>query len=157
MTAERPRVVLALSPLAERHVEGLLFDTDAPLELLASTLDADELLERVREHTPEAVLVSPELAGLSPGHCERVRATGARLVGLALEEPERRALDALAVDAWIDASVSREELLAAVHGGVGDTRPAPAVAPGPQVKRGEDHGSLLAVIGGKGAPGWCLR
>ena len=35
MTSGRPSVILALTPLAEREVESLLFDTsDAPLALV---------------------------------------------------------------------------------------------------------------------------
>ncbi len=150
--SERPTVLLALSPLAERQVEPLLFDTDAPLELLASTLQADELLHATQEHKPEAVLVSPELPGLTVAHCERVRAAGTRLVGLAVDERERQALGELGVDAKIDVSVTREELLAAVRGAQTD-RPAPAPAPSARPERTENHGSLVAVIGSKGAPG----
>ena len=153
MTGGRPRVVLALTPLAERHVESLLFDTDAPLELLASALEADELLDTVRQHRPDAVLLSPDLPGLSAAHCERMRAAGARLVGLAVEEREHRALDALAVEAQIDGSIAHDELLTALRGGAADDQPALASASAARPERGESHGSLLAVIGGKGAPG----
>ena len=37
MTA-RPTVILALTPLAEREFEPLLFDSDAPLALLSSVV-----------------------------------------------------------------------------------------------------------------------
>jgi Flp pilus assembly CpaE family ATPase len=150
----QPRVVLALSPLSEREIERLLFDADAPLELAASVLEADELLRTVQEeHGIEAVLLSPELSGLSPAHCERVRATGARLVGVALDQHERELLDTLEVDTNIDSAVTREELLNAVRGQATTTaenRPAPAPA-GPE--RHRKQGTIVAVIGEKGAPG----
>lgn len=153
----RPRVVLALSPLSEREIEGLLFDSDAPLELAASVLEADELLRTVQEEQGvEAVLLSPELSGLSPAHCERVRATGARLVGVALDQHERELLDTLEVDTSIDSTVGREELLTAVRGqattATEASRPTPAPAP-PGRERREKRGTIVAVIGEKGAPG----
>jgi hypothetical protein len=93
--SERPKVILALTPIAEREVEPLLFDaTAAPLTLLSSAVEADELQRAVEQESPEAVLLSPELSGLTAGHCARVRATGTRLVGLALDKRERDALDA---------------------------------------------------------------
>ncbi len=92
MTA-RPSVILALTPLAEREVESLLFDaSDAPLTLVSSVAEADDLQRAVEQEAPDAVLLSPELSGLTAGHCARVRASGARLVGLALDEREREAL-----------------------------------------------------------------
>jgi len=152
--SDRPGVVLALSPLAERQVESLLFDSDAPLELLSSTVEADELQRTVQEQRPEAVLISPEFSGLTPAHCERVRATGTRLVGLALDQHERDALDALGVDAAIDTTVSREELLSAVRAEPGEHRPTVATAPTPvRRKRSEDRGSVVSVLGVRGAPG----
>jgi|GEM_PF-2268489 MinD-like ATPase involved in chromosome partitioning or flagellar assembly len=150
--SDLPTVVLALSPPAERRVEPLLFDSDAPLELLATALDGPELLDAVRKHKPLAVLLSLDLSGLTAAHCERVRATGCRVVGLAVETRDHQALDALGVDAKVDATVSRDELLTAL-------RPSPvapvvpAAAPAVRRQRGETDGSLVAVIGSKGAPG----
>jgi MinD-like ATPase involved in chromosome partitioning or flagellar assembly len=158
MTA-RPRVVLALTPLTEREVEPLLFDpSDPALDLLASVVEADELLRAVQEQQRvDAVLLSPELSGLTPAHCERVRATGIRLVGLALDQRERELLDTLEVDIRLDSTVSREELLNAVRGSataIGENRPVAAPPVTPVAERREDRGgSILAVIGAKGAPG----
>jgi MinD-like ATPase involved in chromosome partitioning or flagellar assembly len=150
----RPTVILALTPIAEREVEPLLFDTaDPPLTLLSSAVEADELQRAVEQETPDAVLLSPELSGLTAGHCVRVRATGARLVGLALDGRERNALAALSVDETIDSTVSRDDLLAAVRGGAGETRPTTATPAPPRLKRGDDAGSVLAVVGAQGAPG----
>lgn len=152
----RPRVVSALSPLCEREIEGLLFDNDAPLELASRVLEADELLRTVQEEQGvEAVLLSPELSGLSAAHCARVRATGARLVGVALDQHERELLDTLEVDTSIDSAVGREELLSAVRGQATATeviRPTPAPAPVAGEHR-QKQGTIVAVIGAKGAPG----
>jgi Flp pilus assembly CpaE family ATPase len=158
--SERPGVVLALSPIAERQVEALLFDHDPPLELSSSVAVADELVREAQERTPDAVLLSPELSGLTPAHCERVRATGTRLVGLALDQHERNLLDALGVDETISYEVSREDLLTAV----GPHSRAPredtaqqgtpaALLPPQQREQRADRGSVIAVLGVRGAPG----
>jgi Flp pilus assembly CpaE family ATPase len=155
---ERPGVVLALSPIAERQIESLLFDHEPPLELLSSVAVADELPREVQQRSPEAVLLSPELSGLTQGHCERVRAAGTRLVGLALDQHERDMLDALGVDVTIGAEVSREELLSAVGPRSRELHAAQnvAVASSPPVRRAqqaESRGSVVAVLGVRGAPG----
>jgi hypothetical protein len=150
---ERPTVILALTPLAEREVESLLFDAaDAPLTILSSAVEADELQRAAEQQQPEAVLLSPELSGLTPGHCARVRATGARLIGLALDEREREALDALSVDMTINSTASRDDLLAAIQGGPAQARTTATPAP-PRPERGDGAGSIIAVVGAKGAPG----
>jgi MinD-like ATPase involved in chromosome partitioning or flagellar assembly len=148
-----PKVVLALTPLAEREVELLLFDNGAPLTLVSSVAEADDLQRAVQQEAPDAVLLSPELSGLTAAHCARVRASGVRLVGLALDERERSALAALSVDETIDSTVSQDGLLTAIGGTVSEARPA-VVAPAPaRPERRDDAGSLLAVVGAKGAPG----
>lgn len=151
----RARVVLALSPLCEREMQGLLFDRDAPVELASRVLEADELLRSVQEEQDvQAVLLSPELSGLTAAHCARVRASGARLVGVALDQHERELLDTLEVDTSIDSAVTREELLNAIRGqgatAIGVSRPAPAPVGGGHRQK---QGTIVAVIGAKGAPG----
>jgi MinD-like ATPase involved in chromosome partitioning or flagellar assembly len=155
MTTGRPSVILALTPLAEREVESLLFDaSDAPLALVSSVAEADDLQRAVEQEPSDAVLLSPELSGLTAGHCVRLRASGARLVGLALDERDREALKSLSVDETIDSTVSRDALLAAVRGTVSEAQPVISPAPPPsRPERLEDAGSVLAVVGAKGAPG----
>ncbi len=156
--SERPRVVLALSPIAERQVEPLIFDHDQPLEILSSVAVADELAREVQEHRPDAVLLSPALSGLTQSHCERVRAAGTRLVGLALDQHEHGLLDTLGIDETIDSEVSREELIAAVKAREGERHDQSGAMPvtsppRAQRERREDRGSVLAVLGVRGAPG----
>ncbi|MGD1059369.1 MAG: hypothetical protein ABR992_18380 [Solirubrobacteraceae bacterium] len=149
----RPTVILALIPIAEREIEPLLFDpTDAPLTLLASAVEGDELQHAVEQDHPDAVLLSPALSGVSAAHCAQVRARGARLIGLALDERDRDALAALGVDETIYSTVTREELLSAIRGAA-SARPVPAPQPVSSRERREETGSILAVIGAKGAPG----
>lgn len=151
----RPRLVLALTPLAERAIEATLFDgEDASLELLCSVGEADELLRTISEERPDAVLLSPGLAGLTAGHCERVRSAGVRLVGLALDQRDTDALVSIGVDRTVESSVSRDELVAATQGEKHEPAATPTIAPAPpRVERPEDGGSILAVIGSRGAPG----
>jgi Flp pilus assembly CpaE family ATPase len=149
MSAERPAVVLALTPVAERAIEPLLFGAQAVVEPLASVGEADELDHELGPNT-EAVLLSPDLSGLTPAHCVRARARGARLVGIALDEHDRQALSALAVDETVDAEAGADTLRRALH----DAPTAVSAAPPPAALRSEPRaGSLIAVIGSKGAPG----
>jgi hypothetical protein len=151
----RPRLVLALTPLAERAIEATLFDgEDASLELLCSVGEADELLRTISTERPDAVLLSPGLAGLTPGHCERIRSGGVRLVGLALDQRDTDALSSFGVDSTVESSVSREELIAATQGERRQPPAAPPLVPTPaRVERPDDGGSILTVIGSRGAPG----
>jgi Flp pilus assembly CpaE family ATPase len=150
--SDLPTVVLALSPPAERRLQPLLFGRDAPLQLLATALDADELLDKVKTLQPHAVLISPDLSRLTAGQCERIRAVGSRLVGVAIDARDDHVLDELAVDAKIDPFIACEALLDALRG-ADDPPPAPASTPPTRVRRSEDAGSVVAVIGSKGAPG----
>ncbi|MFL5958670.1 MAG: hypothetical protein ACJ75G_00180 [Gaiellaceae bacterium] len=149
MSGQRPAVVLALTPVAERAIEPLLFGAQAVVEPLASVGEADELDHELGPNT-EAVLLSPDLSGLTPAHCVRARARGARLVGIALDEDDRQALSALAVDETVDAEAGADTLRRALH----EAPTAPTPAPPTAAARSEPQtGSVIAVIGSKGAPG----
>jgi Flp pilus assembly CpaE family ATPase len=149
VSAERPAVVLALPPVAERAIEPLLFGAQAVVEPLASVGEADELDHEIGPNT-EAVLLSPDLSGLTPAHCVRARARGARLVGIALDEDDRQALSALAVDETVDAEAGADTLRRALHDAPGAPTPAPQAA---AASSEPETGSVIAVIGSKGAPG----
>ncbi len=149
MSAERPAVVLALTPVAERAIEPLLFGAQAVVEPLASVGEADELDHEIGPNT-EAVLLSPDLSGLTPAHCVRARSRGARLVGIALDEDDRQALSALAVDATVDAEAGADTLRRALHDAPTAPTPAPPAAAASSEVR---TGSVIAVIGSKGVPG----
>ena len=146
MSAERPAVVLALTPVAERAIEPLLFGAQAVVEPLASVGEADELDHELGPNT-EAVLLSPDLSGLTPAHCVRARARGARLVGIALDEDDRQALSALAVDETVHAEAGADTLRRALH----DAPTGPTPAPPAAATRSEPQtGSVIAVLGSKG-------
>jgi Flp pilus assembly CpaE family ATPase len=149
MSDERPAVVLALTPVAERAIEPLLFGPQALVEPRASVGEADELEHELRPDIA-AVLFSPDLSGLTPAHCVRARAHGARLVGIALDEDDRRAVSALGVDATVDVDAGADAFRRAFH-------EAPTTASAEQAPvvptNGTRPGSLVAVVGSKGAPG----
>ncbi|HEU6443756.1 MAG TPA: hypothetical protein VFL61_01725 [Gaiellaceae bacterium] len=165
---QRLPVVLGLTPDAERAVEHLLFGRGAVLEPRASAAEADELEQEVLLAETAAVLLSPDLAGLTAAHCALVRACGARIAGLARDARERQELLALGVDEVVEPTDSEHAFLAALQVQVdgstlqgqadGEARaPAPSepvVAARPRRASADvEKGSVLAVIGSKGAPG----
>lgn len=154
---KRLPIVLAVTPIAERAVEHLVFGRAAAVEPRASVADADELEREVEVVEGVTVLLSPDLTGLTSAHCARVRAGGARIAGLAMDSQQRQQLLALGVDDVVDPDASEEAFLAALRGqGDNDEEWTAAaaeplnrvVAPG-----GGGNSSVLAVIGCKGAPG----
>ena len=149
MSEQRPDVVLALTPVAERAIEPLLFGPQAVVEPRASVGEADELEHQVGPHI-EALLLSPDLSGLTAAHCARARARGARIVGIALDDHDRQALAALAVDETVDATAEAEALRRALRSTPIIVTAEPALAASGPERR---DGSVVAVIGSKGAPG----
>jgi len=157
---ERLPVVLALTPVAERAVEHLLFGRAAVLEPRASAAEADELEQEVLAAGAEAVLLSADLSGLTAAHCASARACGARVIGLAFDAGQRQELLALGVDEVVEPAASPEAVLAALRGPTRDeTETEAAVAAKRPVEpplaavSEAPEGSVLAVIGSKGAPG----
>ena len=154
---ERLPVVLALTPMAERAVEHLLFGRDAAIEPRASAAEADELDHEVPVAAASAVLVSPDLSGLTAAHCARARGCGARVIGLARDSRERQELLALGVDDVVEPGDSEDAFLAALRGPAGEEADERAALEPADRARGhpayEGAGSVLAVIGSKGAPG----
>jgi Flp pilus assembly CpaE family ATPase len=153
--SEPPRVLLALSPTMEQAIERLLFSEHARFTLAASALEATELERLAAEHQPDAVLLSPDLPGLSAARCAHLRSRGLRLVGLAPDDSSASALGAFGVDAIVTPAIEADALVAALSGGEerseapGDARPRVD-----RFRRGRrGGGSLLAVIGSRGAPG----
>jgi len=149
-TRNRPRLLLALTPIAERAIEHLLFGAEAPVELVGSAAEADEL-DRLADTGAAAVLVSPQLPGISAGHCARLRATGLRIIGLARDDDERQQLAHLGADAVVNADTSPERLVAAVSGT--DRDGLRHRARDAEDQRHDAGRAVLAVTGSKNAPG----
>jgi hypothetical protein len=166
----RTDVIVALTPIAEDAIEDALFAASSPLKICASLAEADELEAHALDSGAVAVLLSPDLPGLSAGHCARLRALGLRLIGVALDQSAERELNRLGVDAIVAPGASHQVLSAAlddhqaagadIGSGAGLER-SPREAAGwrspERVGRWEapeaGRGSVLAVVGGKGAPG----
>jgi hypothetical protein len=154
---ERVPVVLGLTPAAEHSVEHVLFGRNAALEPMAGAADADDLERAVSEAASAAVLLSSDLTGLTSGHCARIRAAGVRLVGLAMDSWERQRLLTFGVDDVLGPEDPEEAFFAALGGP--DAEPLEATMRGDSEDLltarfdEEERGSVLAVIGSKGAPG----
>ena len=148
--SSRPRIVLALTPLVERTIEDDLFGSATTVEVVASASEADELNTLVSAHEADAVLLSPDLSGLSGAHCARASAAGLRVIGLALDVIGREALAGLGVDEVLVHPLADGALVEAVRG--------PANIPAkPAVRRSapkkKTDGTVIAVVGAQGAPG----
>ena len=113
---QRLPILLALTPDAERAVEHLVFGREAVLEARASAAEADELEREVALCEGATVLVSPDLSGLTAGHCARVRARGVRVAGLAKDSRERQQLLALGVDEIVEPTDSEHAFVMALGG-----------------------------------------
>jgi hypothetical protein len=151
--SERPRILLALTPLVEREVEAQLFGATTSVEIVASAAVADELPELARTDPADAVLLSPDLAGLTGAHCAAAHAAGLRVIGLALDEIGRETLAALGVDEVLELPLEPGALVAAAHGPALVAARPPA-SPASQTPSATDGGSsVVVVIGSKGAPG----
>jgi Flp pilus assembly CpaE family ATPase len=148
------RLVLAVSPLEEDTIASALYDTDA-IEVIASGADANELLVIGTSVTADAVLLSAALPGLDAGVTARLHASGLRLAGLLLDDDDAGALAGLDLDLILQPPFTASDLVE-----VGEERAAKAVSE-PSMARRETsrqagtarQGSVLAVVGSKGAPG----
>ena len=154
---ERASVVLGLTPAAERSVEHVLFGRDAVLDPQAGAADADDLERAVSETDVAAVLLSCDLAGLDSGHCARIRARGVCVVGLAKDSWERQRLLALGVDDVLGPEDPEEAFLTALGGPRQNEIDTSSHGTHEEVATARfddmERGSVLAVIGSKGAPG----
>lgn len=150
---EQPRLLLALTPLAERSVEELLFGSERPVAVVGSATDAGELLALTDRNDADAVLLSAELAGLGEQHCARLRAHGLRLLGLALDEHNTDTLTALGIDVILRTPLTADELAAACTSAPTSStrRQRLHEADAAPRDRAADAGSIVAVIGSPGA------
>lgn len=154
----RPRVVLALTPVAEHALGDHLFGPAPAVTVCASIAEADELVSDTLIEA-DAVLLSPGLSGLTESWCATVRATGTRVVGVALDQREQDALDRLPIDTTITPDFTAHTIAtAARHPHPATTSAAGADESATMAERsapggGAGEGSTLVVVGSKGAPG----
>jgi hypothetical protein len=149
-----PRLLLGLTPLAERHVEDELFGSEQSVAVIGSAADAAELLVLAERRRADAVLLSPELPALDAGNCARLRSHGLRLIGLAFDGPNEQALNALGVDATLRPPLTAHELAdACTEAPTAGPRPEQAHTPTQNEPKGVRSGSVLAVVPASGSPG----
>ena len=116
VSVERLPVVLALTPVAERAVEQLLFGRGAVLEPRASAAEADELerevlVRRSGGRAPLAGSLRPHRRALRPRPGVRRPRRGPRR-----DSRERQQLLALGVDEVVEPGDSEQAFLAALRG-----------------------------------------
>jgi hypothetical protein len=151
---DRPRLLLGLTPLAERQIEDQLFDAEQRITVVGSAADARELLALAERRHADAVLLSAELPALDAGSCARLRSHGLRLLGLALDDQNAQTLDAFAVDITLRPPLHAAELPAACTD-TADLTDEPA-RPRQQAQSKaltSRAGSVLAVVAAGGSPG----
>ena len=149
------RLLLGLTAEDEQAVEEALYGSPA-LRVLASGADAGELLELAAASPAELVLLSADLPGLDAPALARLRALGLRPVGLALDADAAARLAALDLDDVVRAPVHAAALLelldAAPAGWSFEPAPSRRALPLPR-QRAAREGSVVAVVGSRGAPG----
>jgi hypothetical protein len=155
MNSAQPRLLLGLTPLAERAIEDVLFSGD--LAVVGSAADAGELLSLADRADAEAVLLSAELSGLAEAQTTRLRSRGLRLVGLALDARSAEALRALGVDELVEPPLYAADLARSLggHHGTGEPEQPLRVEPRQPTRRNrrERSGNVIAVVGCAGSPG----
>lgn len=148
---EQPRLLLGLTPLAERQVEDELFGGEQTIAIAGSAAEASELLALAERCDAGAALLSPELPGLDTAACSRLRSHGLRLLGLALDDHNADTLIALGVDATLRPPLTAPDLAAACNDK--PATPAAAKPSRPEKRKSADAGSVLAVVPAGGSPG----
>jgi len=152
---DQPRLLLGLTPLAERQIEEQLFDAGQQIAVVGSAADTRELLALAERRHADAVLLAAELPALDAGTCARLRSHGLRLLGLALDDQNAQTLEAFAVDVTLQPPLSAAELAAACTEEPADPTGEPE-RPQPQIdsqQRSARAGSVLAVVAASGSPG----
>jgi len=150
---DHPRVLLGLTPLAERQIEEQLFGGERAISVAGSAADAHELIALAERRHADAAVLAAELPNLDAPACAQLRSHGLRLVGLALDDHNADTLAALGVDATLRPPLTGHDLAAACA-----DAPAAAAAEQKRVPREAQHsyersGSVLAVVPAGGSPG----
>jgi Flp pilus assembly CpaE family ATPase len=150
---DRPRLLLGLTPLAERQVEEQLFGDEHAVAVAGSAADAAQLHALAERNDADAVLLSPELPGLDAPLCARLRSYGLRLLGLAFDDRSADTLVALGIDATLRVPLTPRELAAACADVPSLEVPAPTTRPRREQTASVRAGSVLAVVPAGGSPG----
>ncbi len=151
---DHPRLLLGVTPLAERQIEEQLFGPEQAVAVVSSAADARELLALAERRHADAVLLAAELPALDAGACARLRSLGVRLLGLAFDEQNAQTLEAFGVDQILRPPLSASDIADACA----DEQVATAAteSPTPRLEstpRRSRSGSVLAVVAASGSPG----
>ena len=151
---DHPRLLLGVTPLAERQIEEQLFGGEQLAAIVGSAADARELLALAERRHADAVLLAAELPALDAGGCARLRSFGLRLLGLALDEQNAHILEAFGVDQILRPPLSASDIAdACADEQVAPTEPKSAPAHPGSTPRRSRSGSVLAVVAAAGSPG----
>jgi Flp pilus assembly CpaE family ATPase len=151
---DHPRLLLGVTPLAERQIEEQLFGAEHSVAVVGSAADARELLALAERRHADAVLLAAELPALDAGACARLRSFGLRLLGLALDEQNAQTLEALGVDQILRPPLTAGDVAdACVDTQVVAAEPEAQPARREPKPRRSRSGSVLAVVPASGSPG----
>lgn len=151
---DHPRLLLGVTPLAERQIEEQLFAAEQSVAVVGSAADARELLALAERRHADAVLLAAELPALDAGGCARLRSCGLRLLGLALDEQNAQTLEVFGVDQILRPPLSASDIAdACTDGQVVEPETESAPARPESTPRRSRSGSVLAVLAAGGSPG----
>jgi hypothetical protein len=151
---DHPRLLLGVTPLAERQIEEQLFGAEHSVAVVGSAADARELLALAERRHADAVLLAAELPALDSGACARLRSFGLRLLGLALDEQNAQTLEAFGVDQILRPPLTAGDVAdACVDTQVAAAEPEAQPARREPEPRRSRSGSVLAVVPASASPG----
>lgn len=151
---DHPRLLLGVTPLAERQIEEELFGAEHSVAVVGSAADARELLALAERRHADAVLLAAELPALDSGACARLRSFGLRLLGLALDEQNAQTLEAFGVDQILRPPLTAGDVAdACVDTQIVAAEPEAQPARREPTPHRSRAGSVLAVVPASGSPG----
>jgi hypothetical protein len=159
MSEQRPRVLLALSPLVEQQIAPLLFGGQAAVTVAASLVELAALERTLTDGDgqAEALLVSADLPDLSASLLNRARTQGLRLLGIASDAHDADLLRELPLDTILTAPIDAPSLLLAAQAataGSGNGHVTVTIdAHASRARLRAREGTVVAIVGSRGAPG----
>jgi hypothetical protein len=144
--------------MVEQRIATLLFGGQAAVTVAASLVELAALERTLADCTAnaEALLVSADMPDLTASLLSHARTKGLRLVGIATDEHDAALLRDLPLDSVLTDPIDARALQAAVHESIRDSSNGAAATadlrPGKRHDR-ERQGTVLAVVGSRGAPG----
>jgi hypothetical protein len=160
VSGDKPAVVLALSPIVEQTIAPLLFGHEAAVSVSESVVELNALTRTLATtaDVAEALLVSADLPELSAGLLSSARSHGLRLIGIASDEHDAALLREQPLDTILTPPIGAAALQSAIRtpteASNGDEPRGAAAQPSRAAAREQERvGTVLAVVGSRGAPG----